>query len=80
MRERTEVMSGRFTPRERKAIEGEAKKQGLDVATYVRSAVMASMVLDGNKEAMRITADLVHQRLSAWVRDKSLQTLGEVTA
>jgi hypothetical protein len=63
MREKTEVMAGRFTPREKRAIEAQAKKDGLSPSEYVRAAVMTTMVLDGNVEAMKITAKMLRERL-----------------
>jgi serine kinase of HPr protein (carbohydrate metabolism regulator) len=78
MIDRTEVLSGRFTARERRIVEAECKRQGMDLAGYVRAAVMTSLVLDGNKEAMRITAEMVHERLKRWVQDRAMDRLAEV--
>lgn len=78
MSERTEVLSGRFTARERRIVEAEAKRQGMEIANYVRAAVMTSLVLDGNREAMRITAEMVHERLKRWVQERSMERIAEV--
>lgn len=56
MKERTEVMAGRFSPRERKIVERVAKKNGMTESQYVRAAVLSACVLDGDGEAMRLLA------------------------
>lgn len=61
--ERNEVMAAKFTEREKRAIEAEAKKQGMAPSAYVRSAVMLMMCLDGNREALAMTATLVREGL-----------------
>lgn len=78
MRERTEVMSGRFTPREKRAIEAQAKHDGMTPSEYVRAAVMTTMVLDGNVEAMKITGQLLREKLKRMVNEGAAP--GEVVA
>ena len=60
-------MAGRFTPREKRAIEAQARKDGLAPSEYVRAAVMTTMVLDGNVEAMRITGQLLREKMKSIV-------------
>lgn len=64
MRERTEVVSGRFTPRERKIVARVAEKSGMTESQYVRAAVLSSCVLDGDGEAMRLLAGYLLTDLS----------------
>jgi hypothetical protein len=65
--DRSEVLAGRFTRRERKAIEAEAGKQGFTVTEYIRSAVMVAMVMDGNVEAIKMTAALSREKIKRWI-------------
>lgn len=71
MKERTEVVSGRFTPRERKVIKAQAVKDGLTESEYVRSSVMMALLLDGNVEAAQIAADIIKGKLKRWVEDRA---------
>lgn len=64
MREKTEVMAGRFTKREVKIIERLARSQKVTVSNYVRSAVMTAAVFDGDLEAMRVVGGYAVQRLA----------------
>lgn len=64
MRERSEVVSGRFTPRERKIVDRVATKNGMTESQYVRAAVLSACVLDGDLEAMRLLGGYFVQHLS----------------
>lgn len=64
VKERTEVLGGRFTPRERKIVVRVAKKNGMTESQYVRAAVLSSCVLDGDVEAMRVTGGYLVKHLA----------------
>lgn len=70
MRDRTEVIAGRFTPRERKVIKAQAVKDGMTESEYVRASVMMALLLDGNLEAAQIAAGIVKGKLKRWVDDR----------
>lgn len=76
MKERTEVVSGRFTPRERKVIKAQAVKDGLTESEYVRSAVMLALLLDGNVDAAQIAADIIKGKFKSWIEAR--MTSGEL--
>lgn len=58
MIERTEVAGVRMTVREKKCLEGAARNAGLTLSDYMRAGSMLMAMMDGNKEALAITADL----------------------
>lgn len=70
MRERTEVVGGRFTPRERKVIKAQAVKDGITESEYVRAAVMMTLLLDGNPEAAKITAEIMQRKFKRWAQER----------
>jgi hypothetical protein len=63
MEERTEVVGARFTPRERKVLAAEAKRQGMTESGYLRAAGMFMLCMDGNVEALKMTAEMVKSEL-----------------
>ncbi len=68
MRERPVVLSGRFTRQEEKIIERVAKKQDCSVSEYVRGAVMAALVLDGDFEAIKLLGGMILTRIAEKAR------------
>lgn len=68
---RDHVMSYKVTMEERRIIEAEAKKQGCSPAAYMRGAVLMTLVLDGNAQAMALAGremrEVAFERLKAWV-------------
>lgn len=77
MRERTEVLSGRFTKREVKIINRLAERDKVSVATYVRAAVLTSAVMDGDLEAMKLVGGYAVRALAEkgarMLKDEELQ-------
>jgi hypothetical protein len=61
---RTEALAGKFTVRERKMIEAEAERQKMTASEYVRVAVMTTLVLDGNVDALKLLGGLMRDRLA----------------
>lgn len=68
---RDQVMAYKVTREERRIIEAEAKKQGCSPAAYMRGAVLMTLVLDGNAQALvlagREIREQVVDRLKSWV-------------
>lgn len=61
--ERTEVLTVRVSKREKALFEKAAKDSGLTVSDYMRSGAMICAMIDGQTEAVKITAELVKEKL-----------------
>lgn len=68
---RDQVLAYKATMEERRIIEAEAKKQGMSPSGYMRSAVLMTLVLDGNAKALALAGREVREqvvdRLKSWV-------------
>lgn len=61
--ERTDTVSVRVSPREKACLEAAAEAAKLTVSDYIRAGAMLMALMDGNKEAVEITAGLGKERL-----------------
>lgn len=63
-REKPVVLAGRFTKAEEQCVQRVALAQGVGVADYVRTAVLFTMVMDGDLGAMKLVAGDVRRRMA----------------
>ena len=79
--ERTELITIRVTPRDRRAFEKAASKDGMTLSEFVRAAALAYMAVSLNPEGLRILAqgivNVVEDGLKKFQRVKGKKMMEE---